>query len=424
MMNSKLLIILSVAIINAFILSAIEKVTFADNSLFIYGKVTTIDNESYEGQIRWGKEEAFWFDMFNSTKVKNNNLKHLSDDELDMLNKHDKKEAGYFNKWFDGADWNSNVKDHIHVFACQFGDIASLMIGGDNDIVLRLKNGDTIELEGGSNDIGAAVKVNDADLGLISMDWKRIKKVEFMNTPRSLVSTFGDPLYGTVRIYGTVRTERGEFTGFLQWDHDERLSKDKLNASYVDGNLDIEFGNIKSIKKMHNGSIVTLKSGRSFEMTGSNDVNDENRGIIVNWPGSGRVDIQWDEFLDVSFSQVPSEDISYADYKGENKITGVVETSDGNNYEGRIVFDLDEEYKLEMLNGVHNKIEYFIPFSSIKTITPKNREETQVDLLDGKSYVLEDKVDVNAENDGVLVFGSNDNPQYITWKNIETIRFE
>src|SRR6202008_212332 len=38
------------------------------NSGFLYGKVYTRGN-SYEGQIRWGNEEAFWTDYFNAAKI-------------------------------------------------------------------------------------------------------------------------------------------------------------------------------------------------------------------------------------------------------------------------------------------------------------------------------------------------------------------
>ena len=64
----------------------------------------------------------------------------------------------------------------------------------------------------------------------------------------------------------------------------------------MDGNMAIEFGKIKSVERDGRGSLVILKSGRDFYLTGSNDVNHENRGIIVNIPGQGRVDIEWRDF--------------------------------------------------------------------------------------------------------------------------------
>ena len=42
--------------------------TAQNDQVFIYGKLTTIDGETYQGQIRWGKEEAYWTDLFNGTK--------------------------------------------------------------------------------------------------------------------------------------------------------------------------------------------------------------------------------------------------------------------------------------------------------------------------------------------------------------------
>ena len=39
---------------------------FSQDQGFMYGRVTTIDGKSYEGALRWGKEEAYWTDMFNN----------------------------------------------------------------------------------------------------------------------------------------------------------------------------------------------------------------------------------------------------------------------------------------------------------------------------------------------------------------------
>ena len=35
---------------------------------FIYGTVTTTSGNSYTGVLRWGTEEAFWDDLFHSSK--------------------------------------------------------------------------------------------------------------------------------------------------------------------------------------------------------------------------------------------------------------------------------------------------------------------------------------------------------------------
>ena len=40
----------------------------ADNSGFLHGTVDTNSGNTYTGFLRWGTEEAFWDDHFNSTK--------------------------------------------------------------------------------------------------------------------------------------------------------------------------------------------------------------------------------------------------------------------------------------------------------------------------------------------------------------------
>lgn len=417
-MQSKFATVLFLAVTNAFVLTAIEKsLSSSDSSHFIYGRVTTLDNEVYEGQIRWGKEEAFWFDFFNGTKKENDNLKWLTREELEDLNKKDAYASNdSWGKWFNKR---SNYKsDHNHLFACQFGDIKTIKIRRGEKVDVEFKNGEIYELDGGSNDIGTQVQVNDEELGVVRLDWDRIDHVDFVPTPRNFKSKFGEPLYGK------VKTTYGEFEGFLQWDHDERLSLDELNGSTEDGEVDIEFGKIKSIEKSYRGSDVTLMSGRTLHLTGSNDVNSDNRGIIVNMPNYGRVDIAWDEFESMSFNEVPNNlSIAYNDYKGEKHLKGNVESIDGTTYSGEIIFDLDEKYALEMLDGNIDDVEYFIPFSAVRSIAPKNRSESLVTLTNGENFLFEDKVDVTEANDGVLV-KVNDEYTYVSWSKIEKITFE
>ena len=51
---------------------------------FIYGRVYT-DDGHYEGPIRWGKEEAYWCDLFNAGKNDNAYIHYLSDDDRERL---------------------------------------------------------------------------------------------------------------------------------------------------------------------------------------------------------------------------------------------------------------------------------------------------------------------------------------------------
>jgi hypothetical protein len=419
-MKTKLFLITLTAFINAYLLNEIDNVTSPSSELLIYGTITTEDNESYTGQIRWGKEEAFWFDYFNSSKPENEFLDYLTDDELDDLSgdSYYTSNNSWLGKKTSIVSWSGN-SDHTHSFACQFGDIKSIEMGRGERVNVILKNGYEMKLEGGSNDIGAQIQIHDKEIGLIKVKWKNIEKVEFTDTPTNLVNALGEPLYGT------VKSEEGDFTGYLQWDHDERLTEDELNGETEDGDLDIKFGNIKSIKKEWKSCTVTLNSGRSFELEGTNDVNKSNRGIIVNMPGQGRVDIQWDEFEEIYFTTPPSNTrITYNSYTGEQDLYGTVNTNSGQKHTGYLVYDLDEQFELEILNGMIDDIEYFIPFSNISVIEPHRRDRAMVTLKNGKRLELEDKVDVNKDNDGILIFekGKDGDAVYVSWDNVDSVK--
>lgn len=385
---------------------------------FIYGKITTVDDDTYTGAIRWGKEEVYWFDMFNSSKPKNKNLKYLSAENRDDLNRNRDRWSSKWTNFVIHSRWNWN-SSHTHSFACNFGDIASLEIVGWDKIELKLKNGEILDLDGGSNDIGTKIRVYDNELGIVDLRWSRVEKIVFMDTPKKLDSKFGEPLYGT------VATDAGDFTGFVQWDHDERISTDKLDGDNADGDMSIEFGKIKSIERDGRGSRVVLKSGRDFYLTGSNDVNSENRGIIVNMPGVGRVDIDWRDFRKVTFTNASKNaGPAYASYKSPNELSGKIITEDGSSFSGKIIYDLDEAYDCEILQGSEDDIAYLIPFRNIKKIHPKNYSYTRVELNNGKKLLLGDSQDVTEDNDGVLVFTGKNDPTYIPWDEVDEIIFD
>jgi len=417
-MTRKILLLALTALINAYLLAQVE--TAIDQSaILLYGKVTTTTGEKFTGQLRWGKEEAFWFDYFNSSKIKNENLKLLSDEQLEELDEKEQKKSWFAlkNKWRWNYSSSYSNNNHHHSFACQFGDIKKIQPGNGEKIKVTLQNGDILKLDGGSNDVGATVRIHDADEGLIKMGWDKIEMVEFFSAPRNFESQFGKPLYGKVKTSG------GTFEGYVQWDHDERLSEDELNGDMSSGEIDLPFGKIKTITKTYKGVEVKVLSGRTFDLTGSNDVDDDNRGIIVNMPEMGRVDIPWEEFHEVTF--FPAQDISEVFIKSAyspEKITGTVYTVDGISYTGLLIYDLDEIYDLEILNGYQNDLEFFLPFRNITSIEPKSDDTALVKLHNGEIYRLEDKVDVSEENDGILVTTSHNEQQYISWRDVKEIK--
>ena len=380
---------------------------FASDVGYIYGRVTTVDNKTFEGQLRWGKEEAFWDDIFNADKMENEHLKYVDARVLE------ERRSRY------GIDWGFFFGDNAgfaHLFAIRFGDLKRIeMVHGD-DFIVEFRNGEEMELKGGSNDVGAEITVVDPRHGQLSLDWDRIKLVEFKETPARLEGKLGEP------IYGTVKSGRYDFTGRIQWDNDECLTIDKLDGDTREGHESIPFGDIASITKHRRGALVRLKSGSELYMTGSNDVNHGNRGVVVVVPLVGSVKIGWEDFDEVTFSSPQGTGRSYAQYAQGGNLAGTVATRNGS-YEGRIVFDLDESHDFELLHGTNGHTQYMIPFRDIARITPEGPRRAVVELKIGLTIELEENQDVTLKNDGLLVFAGKQKPQYVAWEDVREVVF-
>lgn len=396
----------------------------AENDGFLYGKVTMRSGTEYTGMLRWGREESFWDDLFDSMKQER---PFLEDDheEYGRSRRRDRDEERRTNSrgririlgksfsWGDDDGWTSS-----RVFTARFGDIESITVTGDEDADILMKSGTVFEVSGYANDVGGEILVHDESLGSVELDWDRIDRIEFQAAPSRLEAP-------TRRLQGRVATDAGDFVGYVQWDSEECLGTDELDGDAEDGDMSIAFDNIRSIERRgRRSSEVELKDGRTLRLRGTNDVNHEIRGIFVEDERFGRVKISWDEFDRVEFEDRPATGRGYDDYRPATKLAGTVTTLDGDDLEGRIVFDLDESETWEILNGSSRGIEYYVPFELIESIEPAGRDQSIVTLRSGEELVLEDGQDVSDRNDGLLVYaGDDDTATHVPWEDVERIVF-
>jgi hypothetical protein len=381
-----------------------------NHSGFIYGKIYT-RNTTYTGAMRWGNEEALWTDLFNAAKTSDTYKKLVPDQKED-------KESWLDYDWSFGGIWDDKVIEHQ--FTTQFGNITEIEILTKSRVRLTLKNGSKITVNGeGYNDIGAEIQVTDPELGVVRVDWDNITKIEFLSTPEKLESVFGSPLYGTVE-----GMRREKFTGFIVWDNDERLSTDKLDGDSDDDDVSIKFGDIESIQKRGSGSEVKLKSGREFYLRGSNDVNEGNRGILVIVPDIGIVKFSWEAFRSLTFDHANNKPLSYEKFPRPRFLQGRVSLLDGDDIDGRIVYDIDESLDFEFIEGKDGEVEYQVVLRNIKRITPKNSDYSTVELTNGDRLLLGELRDISSRNGGLLVFRKGKKePEYISWRKINEIIF-
>jgi hypothetical protein len=395
----------------AIALTAQAAIASDDHQGFLYGRVLTESGSEYTGFLRWGSQESFWDDLFHSGKEDLPYLDELDDDEIRALRRSRRRGFSLFRDWGDSYDVS-------RMFIARFGDIERIEPMGEGEADVVMKNGSEYEVSGVADDVTSKIHVNDASMGKIELHWDRLESIEFMPVPKN-----ADP--GVWRLHGKVVTDEGDFEGFIQWDKQECINTDKLDGDTDDGDVSIEMGRIQSIESNgRRSSTITLRDGRSFKLSGSNDVNNENRGIMVEDPRYGRVTVHWKAFDSVTFSEPGKSGEGYNDYPARGPLKGTVTDDRGNTYKGRIVIDLDEAEGWEILNGDVGHIEFDIPIYRIAVLEPIGRDETRVTLTNGEKLVLEDGQDVSDDNAGVLVIENGRDTVYIKWDDVEKIEFD
>lgn len=375
---------------------------------FIYGRVTTRSGSTYEGRLRWDGEEAFWGDLFHGSKEDRPYL-----DKVPEMKRRQREPFKIFGitvgvSW---SDWGGRQ------FVARFGDLREIRTRRGNDATVVMQNGSEYELDGGG-DIDEDITVWDASIGEVELDWDNIRTIEFLPTPATLEVP-------VERLYGVVQTTEGELRGYIQWDKQECLTSDRLDGETRDGDLSIPMGNIRSIeRRSRRSSLVTLEDGRELVLDGTNDVDDDNRGIYVEGPPYGRVLVTWDAFERVDFSEPPGSGPAYETFQGAKPLRGKVMTRDGKSHQGRLVYDVDESETWELLSGEQRDLTYEIPFSLIAAVEPRDDDSSRVFLKSGEELLLEDSADVDDGNAGIVVLQAEGEPVYVPWDDVERVEFD
>lgn len=183
-----------------------------------------------------------------------------------------------------------------------FGEIAAVERYGSGAARVTLTNGEELVMDG-SNDVDSdnrGIQVSDPGLGQVQVRWGEFEALRF-HAPRE--ATGYDDFDGGSRLRGTVRTEMGDsHTGWIRWDNDEEYSWEILDGEFRGVVYDVELGLVSRIAKRSNRSAeVTLRDGRVLEMEGSNDVDRNNKGILIELDDGSRVLVDWYDFSEVLF---------------------------------------------------------------------------------------------------------------------------
>jgi len=383
----------------------------------LYGRVVTMDGEEFEGFIRWSGNEGHWTDHIDATKRLPRRFRReaerLSGDRGDR--RRGIRVLGVRVGWDSDVRWASSASSVI-----RFGHIQRMDVLDDSHALFILKSGEEQELSG-SSDLGRRLKlvVQDANGSEAEVEWDDLDFVEFLPAPRSTESPFG------ARLYGVLTTRGGEeYEGWITWDRDEIFAVDELDGREGRRRHSVPFGEIALIERGSSSrAYVTLRDGRELELRGSNDVNRENRGIFISDLGIGRVEVKWNEFREVRFTD-PPDNLSYESLDGGHRLRGTVYAEDGESYTGAIRWDNDEQWSWEALDGESRDVELDVEFGLIRSISRVSARSARVTLLDGREFVMRGSNDVNDENKGIFIELDDGGTVMLDWDEFERVEFQ
>jgi hypothetical protein len=317
--------------------------------------------------------------------------------------------------------WGNNNTRIMHQFSIPFGHLRSIQREEEGWASITLKEGSTFRVRA-TGDLGShmrGIEVMPAGQEPISLKWADLKRVDFASTPAATGTTATPP--ARQRLYGTVTTREDAFTGFVVWDRDEALLADTLDGESAGKKHEIAFSDILYIaREGYQASRVGLHDGTEIKLSGTNDVDDDNRGILISVPGIGQVAVEWDEFIRLDLAAAPPSP-AYETFDGGYRLHGRMTAADGTVHDGAITWDKDERFSWETLDGRSGDVDYAIPFANIASIENTGRRGAVVHLRNGMTLELRGSNDVNEENKGISVESRDGQRVEVNWDAFQAI---
>ncbi|NNF02824.1 MAG: hypothetical protein HKN17_00045 [Rhodothermales bacterium] len=382
---------------------------------FLYGRVTTTDGDVVEGRLRFGdEEEALWTNYFNGFRPENPWVQFLPSDQRPTA----RRSVEILGMKLGSREVPLNLG---RPFMVRFGDIARI------DATLRelrvtLKSGSVHTLDRfAADDFADGLRIRDSERGVVELGEWKIRSIEFMPAP--------NPASGPSRLYGTVHSGAGAFTGLIQWNRAACLVTDRFSGYGDEDPTTLRFADIRQISRHSSGSArVALHDGRELDVVGNHNTGAADRGVYVDDERFGRVLVSWKTFerLELAPASAPAGP-GYRDFPAGEPLTGRIELTSGRRMSGRIVFDLDESESTETLDAPMAGVDYTIPFGMVARIEPARAAGaayTVVTLRSGLVLRMDSEGDLGDRNAGVLVFSSGrDQAEYVAWTEVQGLLF-
>jgi len=385
----------------------------------LFGTATDTNGKQVTGTIRWGDQEAFLSDVFNGNKIQTVGIEHLSDNEKEKLEAHQpgpQARIGTLQITFKSFFGKELKRPNFNV---PFGSIAKLTIDESKDLYqATLHDGSVIQSKSDSNDLSDEIYILTREGDTIEYDLTDLSSIEFAKAPED-AKTFD------LAIYGTITSDLGTFEGRVMWDKDERMVSEELDGHENGQEYNLKFSEIRSIERKGDKSLVKLIDGTSLMLGETNDVDNGNRGIWLDNPSLGRIEINWAQFHKLDIHEVTVKWMDFDDYRAINKtLKGLVTLKDKSTVMAdEISFDLNQQSSLEMLDSEIKESNWLIPFKNIKKLTQVNKSGVELVLNDDSKLFAYGTTSVTRDNNGVMT-KSKGQYRWIQWAEIESIEFK
>ncbi len=408
------------AAVAALLLPAAARAANPANQGLIYATITWPDGTQEAGFLRWDREEATWDDLFH-TGYRENPWNEFIDHEALKRERREKfyAENGLLHRLLYALDKDDQPDGTWRMLEIRYGDIDFIEIRKGEDDFLTTADGNRHRIGGYANDSGSDLWFYAADEEPREIKWNNLRRIDFQPAPE-------DARPFARRLHGTVESTHGTFTGPIMWDKSECLDIDKLDGENADGDLSLPMSEVRRITRLDNRKVlIDTVEGRSFEMWGSNDVDEGNRGIWILTPDRGWICVTWKRFRQITFSTDTASGTPRTAFHNAAPLRGAVYLEDGSTVSGRLVYDLDEGFAWDIFNGENDGIDYDIPFPLIAGIERTGPESCRVQLRCGQVLELEGNQDTGQDHGGVLVFGNEGAaPRHLPWSTVRKVVFE
>ena len=105
-------------------------------------------------------------------------------------------------------------------------------------------------------------------------------------------------------------------------------------------------------------------------------------------------------------------------------LEGTVVTLDQKVYSGKFIYDLDETWDFEILDGKSGGVRYYLPFYMVSKVEPQNYNYSLVTLKNGTQKLMGESRDVCHKNNGILLWLTAQKTKFIPWDQVKRITFK